>query len=81
MPRIYHVCMNPKLKLAKSFDISESIPRRCGRQTTRANHPTETPKLYWGISLYNSFLDHLITELESCLLKSENNIYCPNAVK
>ena len=32
------------LNLAKSFDISESMPRRCGRQTTRANHPTEMPK-------------------------------------
>jgi hypothetical protein len=66
MPR-YIMCMNPKLKLAKSFDISESIPRRCGRQTTRANHPVETPKQYCQISLYYPFLDHLITELESRL--------------
>ena len=59
--------MNPKFKLAKSFDISESIPRRCGRQTTRANHPAETPKQYCRISLYYPFLDYLITELESRL--------------
>jgi hypothetical protein len=75
MPRIYHVCMNPKLKLAKSFDTSESIPRRCGRQTTRANHPAETPKQYCRISLYYPFLDHLITELESRLLKSGNRFH------
>ena len=67
--------MNPKLKLAKSFDISESIPRRCGRQTTRANHPAETPKQYCRISLYYPFLDHLITELESRLLKSGNRLH------
>jgi len=32
--------------LAKYFDISESKPRKCGRQTTRANHLAETPKQY-----------------------------------
>ena len=57
------------LNLVKSFDISKSIPRRCGRHTTRANHPAETPKQYWRISLYYPFLDHLITELESRLLR------------
>ena len=57
------------LNLVKSFDISKSIPRRCGRQTTRANHPAETPKQYWRISLYYPFLDHLITEFESRLLR------------
>ena len=73
--------MNLKLRLAKSFNISESIPMRCGRQTTRANHPAETPKQYCRISLYYPFFDHLITELESRLLKSEtasmHSIYSP----
>jgi len=67
--------MNPKLKLAKSFHISESMFRQCGKQTTRANHPAETPKQYCRISLYYPFLDHLITELESCLLKSKNRFH------
>ena len=60
-----------------TFDISESMPRRCGRQTIRANHPTETPKQDWRITLlmYDPFLDHLITELESRLLKSENRFH------
>ena len=56
--------------------VKTTLPRRRGRETTRANNLKETPKLYWRISLYNPFLDHLITELESCLLKSENSIYC-----
>jgi hypothetical protein len=30
------------LDLSEPFDIVENMPRRCGRQTTRANHP---PKL------------------------------------
>ena len=52
------------LNLAKSIDISDSMPRRGGRQTTRANHPAETPKQYWRISLYYPFFDNLITKLK-----------------
>ena len=63
------------LALAKSFDISECMPRRCGRQTTRVNHTAKTPKQYWRISLYYPFLDHLITELESSLLTSESHFH------
>ena len=67
--------MNPKLKFTKSFDISEGMPRQYGKQTTIANHPAETPKQYCSISLYYPFLDHLITELKSRLLKSENRFH------
>ena len=55
--------------------VKTTLPRRRGRESTRANNLKETPKLYWRISLYNPFLDHLITELESCLLKSENSFH------
>jgi hypothetical protein len=50
------------LSLAKSFDISDSMSRRGGRQTTKANRPAETPKQYWRISLYYRypFLDNFI---------------------
>jgi len=49
--------------------------RRCGIQTTRANRPAEAPTQNWRISLYYPYLDHLITELESRLLKSENRFH------
>ena len=52
------------LNIAKSFDIPDSMPMRGGRQTTRTNHPAETPKQYWRISLYYPFLDSLITNLK-----------------
>jgi hypothetical protein len=69
------------LNLAKSFDISDSMPRRGGRQTARANHPAETPKQYWRISLYYPFLDNLITNLKHVSLNrktaSMHSIYCP----
>jgi hypothetical protein len=48
---------------------------QCGRQTARANHPAETPKQYWKVSLYYAFIDHMIMELESRLIKSENPFY------
>ncbi len=51
------------------------MPRRCGRQTTRANHPADTPKQYWKVSLYYPFIDHIIMELESRLIKSENRLH------
>ena len=63
------------LDLSEPFDIVENMPRRCGRQTTRANHPADTPKQYWKVSLYYAFIDHMIMELESRLIKSENRFY------
>jgi hypothetical protein len=63
------------LDIAEPFEIVESVPRRCRRQTTKANHPADTHKHYWCISLYYPFLDHMIMELDSRLLKSENRFY------
>jgi hypothetical protein len=60
------------LDLAEPLEIAENMPRRFGRQTGRANHPADTPKQYWRISLYYPFLDHMIMELESRLLKSKD---------
>jgi hypothetical protein len=55
--------------------------RRGGRQTTRANHPAETPTQYWRISLYYPFLENLITHLKHVSLNrktaSMRSIYCP----
>ena len=69
------------LSLAKFFDICDSMPRRGGRQITRANHPAETPKQYWRISLYYPLLDNLITSLKHVSLNrktaSMHSIYCP----
>jgi hypothetical protein len=45
------------------------------RQTTRGNHPADTPKQYWKVSLYYALIDHMIMELESRLIKSENLFY------
>ena len=41
-----------------------SIPRRCNRQTQRANVEADIPEVYYRRSLTIPFLDHLIKELE-----------------
>ena len=64
------------LHLSEPFDIGENMPRRCGRQTTRANHPADTPKQYWKVSLYYAFIDHMIMELESRLIKIRKSLLC-----
>jgi hypothetical protein len=33
------------------------------------------PKQYWKVYLYYAFIDHMIMELESRLIKSENRFY------
>ena len=41
----------------------------------RLPEPADTPKQYWKVSLYYAFIDHMIMELESRLIKSENRFY------
>ena len=39
------------------------IPRRCGRQTQRSNHPAEDAVDYWRQAVFIPFADQLISEL------------------
>ena len=56
------------LNLAKSFDISDSMPRRGGRQTTRAKTVLVN---FFVLSIFGQF-DY---ELETRLYKSENRFH------
>ena len=48
------------------------MPRRCGRQTTRVNHPAKTVlENFFVLSIFGQF-DY---ELETRLLKSENRFH------
>uniref|UniRef100_A0A3Q2QG90 TTF-type domain-containing protein n=1 Tax=Fundulus heteroclitus TaxID=8078 RepID=A0A3Q2QG90_FUNHE len=51
-------------KLA-GFDDDLPIPRRCGRQTTRNNNPSDNPMEYWRCTVFVPFLDSLISEFDS----------------
>ena len=63
------------LNVAKSFDISDSMPRQGGRQATRANHPAEMPKTvlvnFFVLSIFGQFDYELVTRL----YKSENRFH------
>ena len=41
-----------------------AIPRKTGRQTLRANHPSSTPEQYYYRSLYLPYVDHLVAEMD-----------------
>ncbi|CAC5359187.1 unnamed protein product [Mytilus coruscus] len=60
------------LEIAADFELNPCTPRRAGRQIHRANHPVQDPQEYWKVSLFYIFLDHLVTELESRLIQSED---------
>ena len=71
---LYIVYANTQLR-ASACRKKNKEPKKYGRQTTRANHRADTPKQYWKVSLYYAFIDHMIMELESRLIKSENRFY------
>jgi hypothetical protein len=71
----------------RNFDRNTVLCKMCS-DTTRAitntnlvidarycPAPADTPKQYWKVSLYFAFIDHMIMELESRLIKSENRFY------
>ena len=41
------------------------VPSRCGRQTTRANTPADSPEAYWRTTIFTPHLDHMLAELMS----------------
>ena len=44
---------------------SFQVPRRCGRQTMRANTPGDSPEAYWRATIFTPRLDHMLAELLS----------------
>ncbi len=62
---IYHRAV----AFAAEHQILPSVPRIVGRQKHRANVITETPFDHYRINAYNAFLDFLIPELKSGLVK------------
>jgi hypothetical protein len=68
---VYDELYQSTLSLAKSFDISDSIPRRGGRRTTRANPPRKRQYSIFVLSIFGQF-DY---KLETRLLKLENRFH------
>jgi len=52
-------------ELAKTVDVTPSIPRRCGRQTQRENCPAETPEIYYRRVIAIPYVDDLLSGMEA----------------
>nr|CAI5831364.1 unnamed protein product [Callosobruchus analis] len=48
---------------AAALHITLTIPRRSGRQTMRANYQTESPEVYYRLTIYIPILDHFLIDI------------------
>jgi len=46
-----------------NWEVSQTIPRLCGRQMQRTNIPAADPETYYRLAIYIPFLDHLMEGL------------------
>jgi Domain of unknown function (DUF4371)/hAT family C-terminal dimerisation region len=53
------------LELCKAAGVAMSLPRRTSRQTMRPNYDTDSPEIFYRLSIYIPYIDHLLTELET----------------
>lgn len=51
--------------MSQNVDVSESTPRRAGRQQHRQNIPSDNSSDYYKLNLTIPLLDHLISELDA----------------
>ena len=61
----FHLIFINATRCASKHSVAITMPRRCGRQTTRENHPGDTAEEYYRRSLAIPFLDHLKSDIES----------------
>ncbi|XP_078380243.1 zinc finger MYM-type protein 1-like [Oculina patagonica] len=57
------------VSLAVKHDVAVCKPRLAGRQLFRENVPADSVSEYYKLAMYYPFLDHLISELDSRLIK------------
>lgn len=62
------------VELASLMDVEVKHPRTIGRQRHRANAPATTTFGYFEVNLHNTFLDHLITQLNDRLCGSISRV-------
>lgn len=62
------------VQLASEMDVDVKQPRTIGRQRHRANAPATTTFEYFEVNLHNTFLDHLITQLNDRLCGSISRV-------
>lgn len=50
--------------MAHVFNTDIEVPRLCKKQTLRENHPGDTPKDYFRVSIAVPFLEHLVEQMK-----------------
>lgn len=63
--RQFHAIFENASRCAGKHNVHITIPRICGRQTARDNHPAASAEEYFRRSLAIPFLDHLTSEIEA----------------
>lgn len=69
---VFDALFDRAVEIADQFEVHVGRPRTAGVQRNRANPPNLDPKAYWRITLYYTFLDHLIMELRDRLVGNED---------
>ena len=64
--------MNKAANKAAEFEILPTKPRRAARQNHRANPDVQTVPDYWKVTLFYVFIDHLLLEMDTRILKSKD---------
>ncbi|XP_039298901.1 52 kDa repressor of the inhibitor of the protein kinase-like [Nilaparvata lugens] len=62
-------------EIARKLDVELKIPRLCGRQTQRSNHPSATTEEYFRLTVYVPVLDNIIQDLKTRFTSDVLNVF------
>uniref|UniRef100_A0A2S2PK90 Repressor of the inhibitor of the protein kinase n=1 Tax=Schizaphis graminum TaxID=13262 RepID=A0A2S2PK90_SCHGA len=64
----FNYIFNDVQKICSDWDVDVKIPRKVGRQVHRSNIETDSPEVYFRVSIFIPFLDFFITQIQRRLL-------------
>ncbi|XP_052809147.1 zinc finger MYM-type protein 1-like [Mya arenaria] len=70
-PLVWDALYQEAVTLADEFQIDPAVPRQAARQRNRANYDLQDPSRYWKVSVFYVFVDHLLQEMDTRILKNE----------
>ncbi|XP_052793461.1 uncharacterized protein LOC128227201 [Mya arenaria] len=68
---VFHALYQEAVTLADEYQIYPTVPRQAARQRNRANYGVQDPSRYWKVSFFYVFVDHLLQEMDTRVLKNE----------
>ncbi|XP_052778692.1 zinc finger MYM-type protein 1-like [Mya arenaria] len=70
-PLVWDALYQEAVTVADEFQIDPAVPRQAARQRNRANYDVQDPSRYWKVSVFYVFVDHLLQEMDTRILKNE----------